>query len=275
MPRTDRTASRGLLRLARRIHDRLQDVGENALSPLPDYEWQRLQRLSRFLELARVRRWSAALPRLRREYARLGQTLIHHTQDQLRTLDELAVRRPVASLSDTLNDLQALEGEFGGLALDLKAGTFSVTTEPVTLEGIDLGPFRIVVHLACLGEASPYEVVALEPNPASESSDTVHPHVQGETLCEGDGRAAIRRASEQGRIFDLCVIVRQILQTYHSGSAYVPLSRWHGKECSDCGDQASRDESTWCERCESDLCRDCAESCGVCAVTLCASCRSP
>ena len=124
MPRTDRTASRGLLRLARRIHDRLRDVGENALSPLPDYEWQRLQRLSRLFELIRVRRWSAALPRLRREYGRMARTLIHHVEDQLRTLDELAVRRPLYSLPDILNDLRALEEEFGGLAFDLKAGTF-------------------------------------------------------------------------------------------------------------------------------------------------------
>jgi hypothetical protein len=218
---------------------------------------------------------SAAAPRLRREYTRFARTLIHHVESNIEILKQQTDRRPIARLSDIVADLVALKAEFGSLEIDLKAGTFTVTTEPIRLEGIDLGPFRIRVSLDWMGEPSPYEVLALEPNPAADSSLVVHPHVQGETLCEGDGKAAIRRASEQGRIFDLCVIVRQILQTYHSGSADVPLSRWQGHECHDCARRAPDDESTTCARCEEDLCHDCAESCSVCRENVCSQCRGP
>jgi hypothetical protein len=274
MPKPVRTVARGLLRLARRIHDRLSEAGPPMLASLPLFEWQRLQQVGTHLNLSQERGWTAAVPHLRRDYARLARTLVQHIESNLHFLDTHADRPPVARLADIVADLTALEAEFGGLEIDLKAGTFSVTTEPITFDGIELGPFQIALSLDCIGDPSPYEVRALEPNPAAESSDVVHPHVHGDSLCEGDGKAAIRLASEQGRLFDLCVIVRQILQTYHAGSAYVPLSRWNGRECHDCGRHASHDDSTWCNRCETDLCHDCAESCPGCHDRCCSECRA-
>ena len=266
--------SRELLRLALRIHGRIESAAESPSVVLPEYDWERLLKLGRYLELSRMRGWRSALPRLRREYARRVQTLVHHAKANVQTLHEETERRPIASLRDILADLIALQSEFCGLDVDFKAGTFSVVTEAITLEWVELGRFRIVVALDCLGEASPYEIVALDPNPAAESSETVHPHVQGESLCEGEGRAAIRRASEQGRVYDLCVLVRQILETYNPGSAYVPLSRWSNCPCEDCGTRVGSDESTFCHRCESDLCRDCAMTCSDCQESVCVSCRA-
>lgn len=262
------------LRLALKIARQLGQARAGEPGPLPEYDWQRLMKVLRWLELASRRGWTATVPRLRRQHASLVRSVVSHLEGRQRTLDEMRDQRPVASIGDILADMSALEAEFDGLAIDLKNRTLSVVTPPVVLEGIELGRFEIVVQVDCLGDACPYEVIALDPNPAAESSDTVHPHVQGESLCEGEGRAAIRRASAEGRVFDLCVIVQQILQTYHSGSAYVPLSRWNGRTCRDCGTSASEDESTTCGRCDDELCHDCAETCGVCCQGLCTSCRS-
>jgi hypothetical protein len=262
------------LRLALKIARQLGQARAGDPGPLPEYEWQRLMKVSRWLELASRRGWTATVPRLRRQHVSLVRSVVSHLEDRQRTLEEMRDQRPVASIGDILADMDALKAEFGDLAIDLKNRTLSVVTPSVVLESIELGRFEIVVQVDCLGDSSPYDVIALDPNPAAESSDTVHPHVQSESLCEGEGRAAIRRASADGRVFDLCVIVHQILQTYHSGSAYVPLSRWKRRTCRDCGTNSSEDESTTCGRCEDELCHDCVESCAGCGHGLCSSCRS-
>jgi len=59
--------------------------------------------------------------------------------------------------------------------------------------------------------------------------------VREEDLCEGEGRGPIQKAIRQGRFYDLFVLINQILQTYNGDSAYVPLSRWEGSSCPDCG----------------------------------------
>lgn len=265
---------RDLLRLATLIHRQLDESRPVVPGPIPEHDWQRLVTLQRWLELAHQRGWTRALSRLERQHVSLVRTLTHHLAARQQIFDERRDRRPVASLRDILADLAALDAEFEGLPIHLKEKTFSVVTPPIVLEGVELGRFQITVQIECLGESSPYEVFALDPNPAADSSNVVHPHVQEDSLCEGEGRAAIRRASAEGRVFDLCLIVHQILQTYHSGSAYVPLSRWNGRECRDCGTRSSDDESTSCRRCDNDLCLDCADSCGACQESVCAECRS-
>jgi hypothetical protein len=117
----------------------------------------------------------------------------------------------------------------------------------------------------------------------------MHPHVQGNQLCEGDGRAPIRQALAEGRLFDFFLLVRQVLQTYNAGSAYVCLTEWHGIECRDCGRLMTEDErdhctecgaevcydcSILCRDCDRSFCSDCAPRCPGCEETFCASCRS-
>ena len=274
MPKPVRSVSRNLLRMARRIHDQAWDARHPVVDPLPESDWRRLRQCCRRLELARERGWHVVRTELGRNYRWLARGVVQQLETNVRALDEAADRRPIASLGDILADLRALESEFENFAIDLRAGTVSVTTDPIILEGITLGPFQIVVAVERLGEPSPYDLVALDPNPAAGSSEFVHPHVQDEILCEGEGKAAIRRASEQGRIHDLCVIVRQILRTYHAGSAYLPLSQWDGRECHDCGRRAGDDETTRCGRCDHDLCFDCSVRCPGCRDDVCAGCRT-
>ena len=56
-------------------------------------------------------------------------------------------------------------------------------------------------------------------------------------LCEGEGRLPVLRALEQGRLLDFFLLVRNVLSTYNPDGAHLPLSRWRGAPCTDCGDQ--------------------------------------
>lgn len=78
-----------------------------------------------------------------------------------------------------------------------------------------------------------YTVVAVTPNPCEKDDRTVHPHVHDESLCEGEGEAAIGKALSQVRLLDFFVLVHQILQTDNAGSAYARLNEWTGNPCRD------------------------------------------
>ena len=270
-----RTTPRDRLRLATCIQRQFDLPDPSGPGPLPEHDWEHLRKTQRWLDLARRRGWTGGLPRLERQYATRVRTLIHHLESHEHVLDHRRDRPAFPSLRDILADLTALETEFDGLTIDLRKKTFSVVTPPIVLEGIELGRFEIVVGVEGLGDPSPYEVLALDPSPATGSSNVVHPHVQHDSLCEGEGRTPLRRASAEGRVFDLCLIVHQILRTYHAGSAYVPLSLWNGRECHDCGTHASDDDTTSCRQCDHDLCLECADSCAVCQERVCSECRSP
>jgi hypothetical protein len=83
-----------------------------------------------------------------------------------------------------------------------------------------------------------------------------HPHVREKLLCEGDGAASIRRALAEGRLLDFFTLVRQVLETYNPGSAYVELSRWNGVTCKDCGYIMPGDGYGTCDLCyEHDVAR--------------------
>jgi hypothetical protein len=174
-----------------------------------------------------------------------------------------------------VDELDALQKEFGGIAFDVSKHTISVVTEPVTLEDIYLGPFKVQLELDKLDHlyySSPYFVIALEPNPAATNNSVTHPHVSDERLCEGDGSAAIRAALEEGRICDFFILVRSILNTYSADSPYVSLDDWDGRACYDCGRTVSGEDSYYCEHCEHDYCGECSTYCRRCEETICLSC---
>jgi hypothetical protein len=123
-------------------------------------------------------------------------------------------------------------------------------------------------------EDQEYTVVALDPNPASSDASITHPHVNGESLCSGDGRKAIQSALEAGRLYDFFTIVNQLLHTYSEGRAYVELSNWYGVPCHDCNCTVDEDDRYHCHRCEETLCSDCASHCSHCDETCCSNCSS-
>ncbi len=265
---------RQALRVAQLLRDNLlQREHRDRRTDLPEQLWTGVLQLSRRIGRAEDHGWHHASRRLVDDLRREMQIL----QDQLVAASNglgrrTAMRAP--SAGDIFRDIMALETEFTEVNADPRVSEMCVTTQSIILDGIDLGSFEIHLNLDSIGEPSPYRVVAVEPNPASTNESVTHPHVQDETLCEGEGRTAIRAAVEGGRLYDFFVLVHQILNTYAHGDAYVELKDWHGVPCADCGSLTREDESVSCKSCEDALCGDCAVTCQVCGDYQCNSCTT-
>ena len=262
------------LRAALRIHDAL--TARDALRPVPFLPldaWRDLARSARLAAVAGERGWTTAASAARASYRRSAAELSDRLAACLRVLSAEDRVHAAQSPREIFADLAALEAEFGEVEVDLKERTVSVTTDPVVLEGVGLGRFELALRWDLEPDSGSYSVIALDPNPAAEEETTTHPHVREEALCEGEGRVPIRRALEEGRLLDFFLLARQVLTTYNPGSAYVPLSRWSGVPCADCGASVPDDESDRCDRCGDDLCGDCLMSCQDCSGTCCSDCR--
>ena len=263
------------LRTARLIHaDLVRQAGRFDRIQLPDDQWCRLQRTVRTAELAHDRGWHAAArsreQQLLREINDLESALARLT-DQLQ---ERVAPKTIAAEAELYRDLVALQSEFEDVQCDQDEHVLSVTTQPVVLDGIELGRFQIRLDWQCLQETSPYAVVALDPNPAQSNDSVTHPHVNGQTLCEGSGRGAIEAALTQGRLGDFFTIVAQLLNTYAEGRAYVELDQWNGTACHECGSVVSEDDSYRCGCCEETVCSDCISFCAQCDQAYCSGCNS-
>jgi len=237
---------------------------------LPSAAWQRCERLAELTAFCRDRGWKSSIIRCEL----LLQRAINEFGRQLQILSGGGRRtrtRP-ATVRELFDDLRDLPREFSDLTIDLKHSSLAVVTDPVVMEGLDLGRFQIVLDWKQLGSRSAYGVIALDPCPAQVNSSVTHPHVSDRRLCEGEASAAIRCALDAGRLLDFFTIVAQTLATYNPGSAFVELDRWSGATCTDCGDLA--DEPTCCERCESELCGGCASCCESCGRYACAECSA-
>lgn len=271
-----RSTSRALLRLAGKIHARVESL-QPADSDLlvPDATWSRCRAARRRLEKAERRGWRLAAVRLRHELRKSTAQLrleIYRLQDR----PAVSERPPrIASLREVLDDLRCLPDSFGEVAWDLGQGTLSVTTEPIVLEGFPLGRFTICLDWTRIGLTRPYDVLAREPNPAASDEAVTHPHVLNGKLCEGRGAVSLRAALESGRLVDFFTIVDRILHTYHRGSPHIPLSEWGGVCCPGCGDRLPAEDLEPCERCESVLCLGCLSGCRSCRGLFCASCLKP
>jgi hypothetical protein len=260
------------LRVAMQIHERLSQEVRAASPLLPLEEWRRLLQVTSGIAHASERGWNAAAAICRQERRRLLRQISERLAEIARIEEDWATRRPVQSPQEIIDDLEVLEKEFDDVALDLKQQKVSVTTDAIVLEGINLGRFRIELPWNELPNPI-YEVIAVDPHPAGPDSSKTHPHVGDNSLCEGDGRVPIAKALGGGRLLDFFVHVRQILETYNPGSAYVPLSRWNGSSCSDCGYVGDEDDSSCCDGCGSELCLDCSTSCSGCGRCCCNECR--
>ncbi|WP_146506087.1 hypothetical protein [Rubinisphaera italica] len=266
---------RRLIKFACKIHDRLKArAGPVEERSLPVDSWNQVMRFHRMIHKARKRHWFFAAERLRRGIA----TSIERLQHDLiiaKSSDE-NTERPVALASEIFADLISLSDEFEEVSIDRQHGTISVTTASIELDGVYLGPFEIVLEWSIYQSDNSlrYRVVALDPHPASTNDAVTHPHVQDETVCEGDGRHAIRIALEQGRILDLFLIVSNLLQTYNDESPYVPLAGWPGIPCNDCDATMLEDEWWSCEKCDSRICEHCYVQCSECDASFCCDCTN-
>jgi hypothetical protein len=264
---------RTLLRASAQIRDRLVHLHTNFRQvALPDVAWHDCEQLVRKITAAEHRDWHRASRPLRAQLALAISTCRHRLEEALLQVDAAGSRPVIPSQREILQDLRALSDEFDEVRVDLKRGELAAVTDSFILEDISLGRFEIALDWEALGTSDTYEVRAMDPQPAASDLDTTHPHVQSNQLCEGEGRTAIRRALNQGRLLDFFVLVRQILHTYNPGSAYVRLEQWDGTECRDCGRVMSEDDRGQCERCEADVCCECSTVCSTCGGLYCWEC---
>ena len=208
--------------------------------------------------------------------SRTGRLLteISRSISQVQKLTE-GPQKETPKLSMLVEELEAVQDEFGNIGYDKGTNTISVVTDPITLEYVALGAFSIQLELDKFREMHkdrPYHVVALNPNPAASDDSVTHPHISGERVCEGDGAAAIRACLEQGRLSDFFTMVRSILTTYNQDSTYVALESWDGTPCYDCGYSMSSDGVYYCYSCEHDFCDECSTYCRQCDQTACICC---
>lgn len=232
-----------------------------------------IQHVTHRLHLATERQWLAAaaniLFRLRFDLKELECEVASAVQE----LDRAHVDTP--TYRDVYGEVQALQQEFEDIRCDAKDRSLIVVTEPIALEGVDLGRFELRLQLDSLadgGQADCLWVVALDPNPAATDDSVTHPHVSNERLCAGDATEPMRAALAAGRLCDFFMLARSVLNTYNPGSAYVRLEQWDGRPCQDCGYTMHDEDSYWCEGCEHEFCDECFSCCHSCDASRCRGC---
>ena len=265
-------SQRQLVKLAMLIHEQLlQSRDSHSDWYLPDYAWRCVEREHRRWQLATHKGWRHAqavhFERLRQHL----QMLQNDTQGMLNRLHAPPAVK-IASPGEILNDLLALQDEFDRVTYEPKHVLLSVTTPPIVLEDLYLGPFRIELDLRKLTPHPSYLVIAEEPHRPERNDSVTHPHVEGDRLCEGEGTMMIRAAVQSGRLLDFFLIINNLLRTYNSASPYVAISEWDGAVCRECDYSMDYDDSRSCERCDITLCTECSRYCGDCSATVCSGC---
>ena len=233
-----------------------------------------LSRLRQRLQTGRDSDRQSVIERLKGQLARFLPDLV----EQLTVLQGLVQShiQPLATCNDLVDELEQLRREFVGFRYEHKEKTLSVTTDDIVLQDETLGAFEIRLNLPEVGQPEPrssyYRVVALDPHPPVADEGITHPHVSDSRLCEGDASMAIRSALSSGRLSDFYLLVARVLNTYNAGSAYVPLERWAGNSCGDCGATINSDDNVICDRCENEFCSDCTNVCVRCEGSVCHEC---
>lgn len=271
---------RTLVRLALRLHEawkkraKLRADFNSHWSSLQS-AWTQLLEIKKRLDLAIERNFTHCRASLA-EDCRWQIDQLARALGPIREHTNFPAKEP--GLADWVQELQSLEEEFGELEINTKQSFLRVTTEPITLQQIPLGPFAIELHWNRLGQergAHCFQIAALAPNSATGRDEIVHPHVNDGELCAGDATAPIEHALVDGRIGDAFLLIRSVLKTYNTRSAYVQLCEWDGLTCGDCGRRTDREVSSYCPICSSDLCENCSSCCRSCEETRCSGCLNP
>ena len=234
---------------------------------------QRMLRQERLFRMALGRGSELATEILRHRYIRALEDVRSVIDSQYRQFGQRDT--PAPSPRDLFEELVAAEQEFGRIEFNARKQRISVTTEPIQLEGIHLGRFRIDLFLDCIERKDPllwFRVEAMDPNPAASNADVTHPHVNDCQLCAGDAIHPIEHALQDGRISEFFALVRSVLTNYNAESPYVALSEWEGHACHDCGYTTNDECAYYCEGCEEIFCDECIRSCEICGTTLCREC---
>lgn len=183
----------------------------------------------------------------------------------------------IPTVEDLLAELRCLFAEFDDVFVDMRQKWIAIQTDEIVLEEINLGRFLVRLRWPRLGDRAnvdSFEIVALDPNPASSDESVTHPHVKSQHLCAGDATLPVQKALEQGRLVDAFSLVFGVLTTYNSGSPYVALTDWNGLSCWSCCGEIRADDRYACDACDHDFCDCCTSSCSFCDNIRCASCQT-
>ena len=239
-----------------------------------DESIEQCRRWQRRLEIAAHRDWPTAAKdaadRLRGSLDIMRMRAMHAI-DELSRMSREQIEPTVTSI---YRDIEGLRNQFERVTIDRANQRLTVETSSIVLEGVYLGSFEIRLNWKFMKESSPFDVIAVDPNPSTSSDGVTHPHVQGESLCEGEGADAIRRALNEGRLYDFFCVVDRVLRNYNPDSAYVQIEDWQGIRCKACDDVVEADEACCCSKCETELCSDCSTSCCGCMERYCSDCVS-
>lgn len=264
------TKQRLALRAAQAIREAIvRRITQDQYWTLPKPAWNDCDRLAHLIGNAKGRGWTDARKKLELQLTHSVAECIGELVQVRACLEDRHRLANVPSERDIFADLLALSTEFDEVQIDIPNTTVAVETDRIVLEETDLGPFRIILDWSNLSRQWPYQVLAQDPNPAGSNSETTHPHVRDGYLCEGDGEIPIRKSLQQGRLLDFFILVRQVLETYSPANAYVKLTDWKGRNCSDCGRLVRDDDYVHCERCGDGVCGDCSTSCTNCCERFC------
>lgn len=260
-------------RAALRIHRQLVKARlEREAVELPTEFWTLLCVKQELHQQALENNWQHAQMELEHEIARMLKDLVYRCQEVMQPLKKRSTPHELISVPDLWREMEYLAEEFDDIECDLKASELRVTTDAIELEGINLGRFQIILEWKLLGNHHGYRIKAMDPNAAESNEDMVHPHVNNEFLCEGDGSQAIKQALQQGRLFDFFLLVRQVLINYNPSSAYLALSRWYGTACQSCSSIVEGDDAYSCPCCSDYICGECTGYCHNCTDTMCQGC---
>jgi hypothetical protein len=246
------------------------------------YHEEQCVKAARLLRICREKGWRYAERRQVQWLAACLRELRNAVEDEERRLRDYRTRLDVEiegvepitrpkeqGFMEIIHDLAAIARDFDDFRFDLRAGTMSATTPPVTLEDndgneVDLGPFTITYWW----KDDRYRVRAVSPR---YCNDYFHPHVSvAGVLCEGEAEETIQKALAQRRYHSLFDIIYSTLCCYNSASPYVELENWGAEKCHDCGGFSH--EAGDCQSCEEPLCGDCGSVCGECSDVFCGSC---
>jgi len=270
-----------LIKIANEVQDALMKLQNNRWLEVLTYlasfanQLKEITSASKKLGMSLTHSWFAAAQSCDSNISRSLNDLQYSIQRAKQLIEAPDTKLP--KLSNLVEELVQLHAEFGSYDFDKAANTLSVETEPITLDGIYLGPFKIELQLEKLSNLyreSSYCCIALDPHPAATSDEVTHPHVSNERVCEGDGVVAIRTALEQGRLCDFFTMVSNILNTYNPDSPYIPLADWDGEPCYECGYVMDSENSYYCSYCDRSFCEECSTYCHSCDETICLGCAA-
>lgn len=233
---------------------------------------QDLQSLWRQLQCSQAKNWQCSQTLLQRLSGQLFD--LRNCCDNLVHPIAEALRSPRVLIGSVYEELVAAEEQFAEFSIEPRSGIVSIVSDPVELEGVTLGSFRIEIDINGIPTRqilSSVKTIALDPNPASNDDSVTHPHVRDQVPCLGDASLPVRNALREGRLCDAFQLISVMLSSYNQGSAYMALEDWSGQICSECARSSSSDDTASCDRCGCSLCSRCSTSCDRCGSCFCSS----